>query len=137
AEAQVVEREVDPLGLIIKAGVWYLLADVDGARRLFRLSRVEYAQALDEPARRPKRFDLAAAWRKQAAHWDSGRAGYEVVVKVADDENTPLVLRVSGDRVVGRPSHVGVRLAFPALAPAAAFVSSFGAMVELLEPAEV
>jgi predicted DNA-binding transcriptional regulator YafY len=137
AEAQVVERDVDPLGLIIKAGVWYLLADVDGDRRLFRLSRVESAQALPEPARRPKRFDLASAWRKQSAHWDSGRAGYEVVVKVVDDENMPLVLRVSGDRVVGRPRRGVVRLAFPALEPAAAFVSSFGAMVEVLEPAEV
>lgn len=137
AEAQVVERDVDPLGLIIKAGVWYLLADADGDRRLFRLSRVESAQALNEPARRPKRFDLAAAWRKQSAHWDSGRAGYEVIVKVTRDENMPLVLRVSGDRVVGRPRRGVVRLAFPAVEPAAAFVSSFGAMVEVLEPAEV
>ncbi len=137
AEAQVVERDVDPLGLIIKAGVWYLMAAVDGDRRLFRLSRVESAEALNEPARRPKRFDLAAAWRQQSAHWDLGRAGYEVVVKVADDANMPLVLRVSGDRVVGRPRRGVVRLAFPAVEPAAAFVSSFGAMVEVLEPVEV
>ena len=39
--------------------------------------------------------------------------------------------------VVGRPRRDVVRLAFPALEPAAAFVSSFGAMVEVLEPAEV
>jgi len=59
------------------------------------------------------------------------------VVKVADDQNMPLVLRVSGDRVVGRPRRGVVRLAFPALEPAAAFVSSFAAMVEVLGPAEV
>ncbi len=68
AEAQVIERDVDPLGLIIKAGVWYLMADVAGDRRLFRLSRIEAAYGLDEPARRPKRFDLAKAWREQSAH---------------------------------------------------------------------
>lgn len=137
AEAQVVERDVDPLGLIIKAGVWYLMADVNGDRRLFRLSRIEGAQALDEPARRPKRFDLPTAWREQSAHWDSGRAGYEVVVKVGRAEDMPLVLRVSGERIVGQARRGLVRLAFPALEPAAAFVSSFGAMVEVLEPAEV
>jgi len=137
AEAQVVEREVDPLGLIIKAGVWYLLADVEGDRRLFRLSRIEEARALDAPARRPKRFDLAKAWREQSAHWDSGRAGYEVAVMAASDDDLALVLRVSGDRVVGEPRRRIVRLAFPALEPAAAFVSSFGARVEVLEPAEV
>jgi predicted DNA-binding transcriptional regulator YafY len=137
AEARVVEREVDPLGLIIKAGVWYLLADAGGERRLFRLSRIEGAKALDEPARRPKRFDLAKAWRQQSADWDSGRSGYEVVVKAATDDDLALLLRVSGDRVVGRPRRRVVRLAFPALEPAAAFVSSFGARVEVIEPAEV
>src|SRR6266852_8517043 len=70
AEARAVERDVDPLGLIIKAGVWYLLADFEGDRRLFRLSRIEDARPLDEPARRPKRFDLARAWREQSANWD-------------------------------------------------------------------
>jgi predicted DNA-binding transcriptional regulator YafY len=137
AEAQVVERDVDPLGLIIKAGVWYLLADVEGDRRLFRLSRIEAAHALDAPARRPKRFDLARAWREQSAHWESGRAAYEVVVKVAGDDDLPLILRVAGDRVVGRPRRGVVRLAFPGLEPAAAFVSSFGARVEVVEPDEV
>lgn len=137
AEARAVERDVDPLGLIIKAGVWYLLADVGGERRLFRLSRIEEAQALDEPARRPKRFDLAKAWREQSADWDSGRSGYEVVVKAATDGDLALLLRVSGDRVVGRPRRRAVRLAFPALEPAAAFLSSFGARVEVIEPAEV
>ena len=137
AEAQLVQRDVDPLGLIIKAGVWYLLGDVEGERRLFRLSRIEGARALDAPARRPKSFDLARAWRQQSAHWDSGRAGYEVVVKVNRKEDLPLVLRVSGERIAGRPRRGVVRLAFPGLEPAAAFVSSFGAMVEVLEPQAV
>jgi predicted DNA-binding transcriptional regulator YafY len=137
AEAQVVARDVDPLGLIIKAGVWYLMADVGGDRRLFRLSRIEAARALDEPARRPKRFDLAKAWREQSSRWDSGRTGYEVVLKVAKPDDMALVLRVSGDRVIGRPRRGVVRLAFPAKEPAAAFISSFGSMVEVSEPDEV
>src|SRR5712692_4467652 len=120
AEARLVERDVDPLGLIIKAGVWYLMADVDGERRLFRLSRIEAAHALDEPARRPRRFDLARAWREQSSRWDSGRTGYEVVLKVAKPDDLALVLRVSGDRVIGRPRDGIVRLTFPAKEPAAA-----------------
>jgi predicted DNA-binding transcriptional regulator YafY len=136
AEAQVTERVVDPLGLVLKAGVWYLLADAAGKRRLFRLSRVEAAEALDEPARRPRGFDLAAAWSQQAAGWDTGRAALEVLVKVADAD-LPLVLRVSGDRVTDRPRPGIVRMAFPAVEPAAAFLSSFGALVEALEPPQL
>jgi predicted DNA-binding transcriptional regulator YafY len=113
------------------------MADVDGERRLFRLSRIEAAHALDEPARRPRRFDLAKAWREQSSRWNSGRTGYEVVLKVAKPDDLALVLRVSGDRVIGRPRDGIVRLTFPAKEPAAAFVSSFGSMVEVSEPDEV
>jgi len=136
AEAPATVREVDPLGLVLKAGAWYLVADTAAGRRLFRLSRVEAAEALDEPALRPRGFDLAAAWREQAAGWDSGRVALEVLVKVAD-ANLPLVLRVAGDRVIARPRQGVLRMAFPAVEPAAAFLSSFGAMVEALEPPEV
>ncbi|HEV2035084.1 MAG TPA: WYL domain-containing protein [Candidatus Dormibacteraeota bacterium] len=136
AEAQVTERVVDPLGLVLKAGVWYLVADVDGKRRLFRLSRVEAAEALDDPARRPRGFDLAAAWREQAARWDAGQMALQVSVKVADAD-LPLVLRVAGDRVTSRPTQGVVRMAFPAIEPAAAFLSSFGGLVEALEPLQL
>jgi predicted DNA-binding transcriptional regulator YafY len=136
AEAQVTERVVDPLGLVLKAGAWYLLADANGKRRLFRLSRVEAAQALDEPARRPRGFDLAAAWREQAARWDAGQATLQVFVRVADAD-LPLVLRVAGDRVTGRPKKGVVRMAFPAIEAAAAFLSSFGGLVEALEPPQL
>ena len=136
AEAQVTERVVDPLGLVLKAGVWYLVADANGTRRLFRLSRVQGAETIDEPARRPRGFDLAAAWREQTANWDAGRATLEVSVKVSD-ANLPLVLRVSGARVIGRPKPGLLVMAFPAAEAAAAFLSSFGAMVEALEPPQV
>jgi predicted DNA-binding transcriptional regulator YafY len=136
AEEQLVERVVDPLGLVLKAGVWYLLGDVDGKRRLFRLSRVEDALALDEPARRPRGFDLATAWGEQTSGWDAGRTALEVTVKVAASE-LPLVVRVAGDRIRGKPRRGLVRMVFPAIEPAAAFLSSFGGMVEALEPPEL
>jgi predicted DNA-binding transcriptional regulator YafY len=136
AEAQVVERTVDPLGLVIKAGVWYLLGDVDGKRRLFRLSRVVDAEALDESATRPRGFDLAVAWREQTAGWDSSRAAFEATVRVGAAD-MPLVLRVAGDRVRGKPRRGIVRMAFPAVEPAAAFLSSFGGVVEALDPPEL
>jgi len=137
AEAQVVERDVDPLGLVIKAGVWYLLADVSVEHRLFRLSRIERARVIDGIARRPRRFDLARAWRDLSARWEAGRADFEVVLRVARLEDLALVIRVSGERVMSKPRNRIVRLAFPALEPAAAFVSSFGAMVEVIRPPEV
>jgi predicted DNA-binding transcriptional regulator YafY len=59
-----VKRLIDPLGLVLKAGVWYLVALSGRTRsvRTFRVSRVVSLRALDEPAQRPEGFDLAAQW---------------------------------------------------------------------------
>jgi predicted DNA-binding transcriptional regulator YafY len=136
AEAQTVQRIVDPLGLVLKAGVWYLVADSDGKRRLYRLSRVEAAEALHEPALRPRGFDLAASWRGQTASWNARGSGTVVSVR-ASEANLPLLLRVAGDRAEGKPRRGMVRLAFPGVEAAAAFLSSFGAMVEAIDPPEL
>jgi predicted DNA-binding transcriptional regulator YafY len=60
--AEPFERVVDPLGLVAKGSVWYLVAGVEGDVRTYRVSRVVEAVVSDEPAARPEGFDLAAHW---------------------------------------------------------------------------
>ncbi len=67
----VVDRVLDPLGLVLKAGVWYLVAAVDGSRRTYRLSRVQAAAVLDETFERPTGFDLQEHW----THYQRDYAG--------------------------------------------------------------
>ena len=59
----IVERTLDPLGLVLKAGVWYLVARSGGsAPRTYRASRVLAATTRDEGFRRPAGFDLESFW---------------------------------------------------------------------------
>lgn len=58
-----VERRLDPLGLVQKGGLWYLVAAADGAPRSYRIANIRRLDILDCGARRPKRFDLARYWR--------------------------------------------------------------------------
>ncbi len=61
----VVERVLEPLGLVLKAGTWYLVASVEGdARgpRTYRVSRVQAAAELAERFERPPDFDLERHW---------------------------------------------------------------------------
>ena len=46
----VVSRRLDPLGLVLKAGVWYLLARRRGEERVYRVSRIVSARERAEPA---------------------------------------------------------------------------------------
>jgi predicted DNA-binding transcriptional regulator YafY len=55
-------RLVHPLGLVDKAGVWYLVAGTDRGRRTFHLGRVRSVERTDLPVDRPEGFSLAAAW---------------------------------------------------------------------------
>jgi predicted DNA-binding transcriptional regulator YafY len=59
-----VRRAVDPLGLVLKAGVWYLVARSGrtASLRTFRVSRVAGVRELGEPVDRPDDFDLAEHW---------------------------------------------------------------------------
>ncbi|HEY0825979.1 MAG TPA: WYL domain-containing protein, partial [Ramlibacter sp.] len=54
---------VDPLGLVLKAGVWYLVAARERRPRTYRVSGISAVEVLSRPAARPEGFDLAAYWR--------------------------------------------------------------------------
>lgn len=72
-----VERTVSPLGLVLKAGVWYLVAAevASGAgreARTYRVSNILAAAPLATPVRRPARFDLAGYWAQSIQRFESG-----------------------------------------------------------------
>lgn len=55
-------RTVDPLGLVLKAGSWYLIAGFRNEPRTFKVSNIERAAVLREAVRRPRKFELVAYW---------------------------------------------------------------------------
>jgi predicted DNA-binding transcriptional regulator YafY len=57
-----VSRSLTPLGVVLKAGRWYLVAATDDRVTAYRVSNILDAVVLDEPVRRPADFDLAAFW---------------------------------------------------------------------------
>jgi len=70
-----VERTVSPLGLVLKAGVWYLVALPAGAAdrgpRTYRVSNILAATVLATPVRRPVRFDLPGYWAQSTQRFES------------------------------------------------------------------
>ncbi len=82
-----VRRRLDPLGLVLKGSVWYLVAHArrpDGIRT-FRVSRVVAVTARDDAAARPPGFDLAAAWADIGRSFDRDIRRYVVHALVDGD----------------------------------------------------
>ncbi|MFC4002619.1 helix-turn-helix transcriptional regulator [Prauserella oleivorans] len=101
-----VQRVLDPLGLVLKAGVWYLVARAGTSTRTYRVSRVESSAELDETFQRPTDFDLASWWQRSSARFE--RSLYREQVRVR--------LSPSGARLL--PQLLDADLALAALAEA-------------------
>jgi predicted DNA-binding transcriptional regulator YafY len=133
-------RVVDPLGLALKGSVWYLLAETEKGQRTFRVDRIGSIEATPEPVKMPEGFDLADAWGKVAAEIDERRAPMRARALVAK-ENLSLLRYLFGKRMlIGGPSadgRVEVELRGASARALAGEVGGLGALVEVIEPAEV
>ncbi|GAA3344574.1 WYL domain-containing protein [Amorphoplanes nipponensis] len=67
-----VTRMLSPLGVVLKAGRWYLVAGFRDRVTAYRVVNVLDATLLDEPADRPPGFDLAAFWRDWTEQYERG-----------------------------------------------------------------
>ncbi|MEU7260329.1 WYL domain-containing protein [Streptomyces rimosus] len=69
----VAERELHPLGLVLKGGIWYAVATPAGTPtpRTYRISRLLTAEATHTPFDRPPAFDLAAYWTDSSRRLES------------------------------------------------------------------
>ncbi|HVX72382.1 MAG TPA: YafY family protein [Devosia sp.] len=75
---QVSERLVEPLGLVLKGGVWYLVGRRENGMRTYRLSQIQALTLTDERFERPAEFDLPRHWQESTAAFER-----EVYVGVA------------------------------------------------------
>ncbi|MFD9014665.1 helix-turn-helix transcriptional regulator [Streptomyces sp. NPDC059552] len=66
-----VRRDLHPLGLVLKGGIWYLVADVEGAVRTYRVSRFLAVDTTQESFERPTGFELAAHWQESTSRLDA------------------------------------------------------------------
>jgi predicted DNA-binding transcriptional regulator YafY len=64
------EVRLGPLGLVLKAGVWYLVAQKGATYRTYRATNILAAEALDETFPRPADFDLASYWAKSSREYE-------------------------------------------------------------------
>ncbi len=82
AGRELVERTVDPLGLVAKGTTWYLVAATPGGLRTYRVSRIEAATLLEAASARPADFDLASYWSKSLERLREEWRRYEATLRL-------------------------------------------------------
>lgn len=78
-----VTRELDPLGLVFKAGTWYLVAANDAKPRMYRVSNIKSLTVLDTPSRRPPRFVLGKYWVQASREFEARLLKDRATVKLS------------------------------------------------------
>ncbi|WP_345012912.1 YafY family protein [Streptomyces shaanxiensis] len=76
-----VERRLEPYGLVLKAGRWYVVAGP--GPRTFRVDQILELAASDEEFTRPEAFDLAAYWEAYQRDFHDRLYRAEAVVRLA------------------------------------------------------
>ncbi len=139
------ERVVEPLGLVFKANIWYLVARSGDEPRIFRVSRVADVAPLEETFERPADFDLAGYWVEACAQFEASWQRYIVTLRVSP-ELAPFIqfYFVEGAYTplerAGAPDANGwvtIGFAFDSFETARTRVLGFGTQVEVVEPEEL
>jgi predicted DNA-binding transcriptional regulator YafY len=135
---RVAEREIAPLGLVLAAGDWYLVALRDGKRRTYRVSRVRSVELLDKSVVRPKDFNLAEDWARARTELESERTAVEVTLRIHATQLSRLrkMVPVHGQGAIPLTAtgEVEVTVPFEEEFWAREAVLSFGAAAEVLQP---
>jgi predicted DNA-binding transcriptional regulator YafY len=135
---EISERIVDPLGLVARGNIWYLVASKEGAIRTYRVSRIRQAVPLDEPSAPPPGFDLAAHWESSVSAFRDTLPRYFATYLV-QPQVMPWV-RYRGSRLqeeTPEGERIRVRLRFDVEEEALQFALGYGTAVEAIEPAEL
>jgi predicted DNA-binding transcriptional regulator YafY len=90
------EQEAEPLGLVAKANIWYLVYGRGGSLHVVRVSQIIQADVLPDSFTRPADFDLADFWERWCRDYES-EPPFEARVRVA-----PGALRSLADYVGDR-----------------------------------
>lgn len=83
SEGEVRTRKLAPLGLVLKGGVWYLVAQNKSRVLTYRVAAIVEARMLEENVTRPKGFDLASHWLKASQDYETGVYRGEAEVKLS------------------------------------------------------
>ena len=127
---RVVRRTLDPLGLVLKGGAWYLVARRSAGMRVYRVSRFTSVRVRAEGFERPEGFDLASYWDEWSRTFESSLRRVEVKLRASDLVRRFLPRDIRGEDgvyVVG----------FESLEDAFRELLKFGPDAEVLEPPEL
>ncbi|MEK4238547.1 helix-turn-helix transcriptional regulator [Paenibacillus sp. FSL H7-0714] len=134
-------RFIEPLGLVAKRGVWYVVAKSKDELRTFRVSRLVNVEETHEWFKRPDDFDLKQYWEESTTAFKAALPKYQVKLRV----RTSVLKELQRERFVtvqlieptSNAEWVNVDAEFNTIESACRIILSFSPSVIVLSPQEL
>ncbi|KJK43847.1 transcriptional regulator [Lentzea aerocolonigenes] len=139
-----VTRTLKPLGLVLKAGRWYLVAQGSSRISTYRVSQMQAVTVLDTTFERPGGFDLAEHWAASLEEFQARQYTGEAVIRLTArgfesfaSNVLPVVARAAAESAVDEGERVRVTIPIESIGHAAGMLLRMGGEVEVLSPPEL
>ncbi|WP_418955564.1 helix-turn-helix transcriptional regulator [Streptomyces tritici] len=126
-----IERRVEPYGLVLKAGRWYLVAAAPTGIRTYRVDQILGLRTLDEEFTVPDGFALGAYWTGYLADFRARLHTGEALVRLTPEGARRLGVPAAGE------GWTQARIPIESVAHAHGEFLRLGADIEVLEPLEL
>jgi predicted DNA-binding transcriptional regulator YafY len=130
-------RPIEPLGLVSKSGIWYVVARSGNELRSFRADRILSVTLTEEHFERPRDFDLEAYWSQSSRSYEGMIARLPVTVRADRAMLDTLTAYWSPKSVDEDETQCVVRFEFPARGAAIQQLLAWGKSVTILEPLDL
>jgi predicted DNA-binding transcriptional regulator YafY len=139
------QRVIDPLGLVLKGGAWYVVGQTEEGLRTYRVARILKLDVLEKRFERPEGFELEAYWRASTKRLEEELHPNQATVRLSPwafsmlETFTSPFARAAARIEPGADSEGWCTVTLPvgSLREACARLLCFGGELEVLEPAEL
>jgi predicted DNA-binding transcriptional regulator YafY len=144
-EPSEVTRQLEPHGLVLKAGTWYVVARCDGTMRTYRVDKIVDAAPCDRGFTREAGFDLDAYWRSYLTEFHRQLYTGHALIRLSHEGmqrkrhllSDAVMTAVTADGSADADGWVRARVPIESVGQALADFLRLGADVEVLEPPEL
>jgi predicted DNA-binding transcriptional regulator YafY len=139
------ERLLEPLGIVLKSGLWYMVALSGGNPRTYRLDMIRALSVTEETFVRPPDFDLASYWQESIARFEKDiyvgvaeiRATAKGIERLKDLNATLRAQIAASPGVADANGWTALTIPIEDTAWTARLLTRIGAELEVLSPPEL
>ena len=127
---------LNPLGLVCKRGIWYLIGENNDIIKTYKVSNIESALLTDILFDRPKDFNLEKYWKSSTSNFKSSIPKHTFTFKVNPSIVNHIKSRqfISISNIVVEDDNIYMDIDFDAVFQGIEFAFGYGKDIEIISP---